>query len=45
MFPKFEVCNTTRGTITEVPFFRYSGSPYSVELKNFLGEGGVWGKA
>ena len=36
MFPKFEVCNTTRSTITEVPFFRYSGSPYSVELKDFF---------
>ena len=27
MFPEFEVCNTTRSTITEVPLSRYSGSP------------------
>ena len=26
MFPEFEACNTTRSTITEVPFSRYSGS-------------------
>ena len=29
MFPKFEVCNTTRSTITEVPFSRYCDSPYT----------------
>ena len=28
MFTKFEVCNTTRSTITEVPFSRYSESPH-----------------
>ena len=27
MFPEFEVCNTTRSTITEEPFSGYSGSP------------------
>ena len=27
MFPELEVCNTTKSTITEVAFSRYSGSP------------------
>ena len=27
MFPEFEACNTTRSTITEVPFSRYSENP------------------
>ena len=31
MFPEFEVCDTTRSTITEVPLSRYSGSPEGVE--------------
>ena len=26
---EFEVCNTTRSTITEEPFSRYSESPYT----------------
>ena len=36
MFLEFEVCNTTRSTITEVPFSRYSGRPNRMYVHSHL---------
>ena len=36
MFPEFEVCITTRSTITEVPFSRYSGTVIKEDKMDIL---------